>query len=541
MARYWYHQCLSHPTCRSWRQDSRGLPTRLVRIWRPDNDSPDSIYAKLCETKNLPLNTAYVTLSHLWGDNQIFKLQQSNIEDLRQSIRLHQLPRVFQDAIYVSIELGISYIWIDSLCIIQDSTEDWVHESRRMGDVYQYAACNISASSIQDGSLGLFAKRKALSRVYPSLFADFVLKEKSTGEAIVFKGLYIREYGPTFDQFIGGSILNSRAWVAQERALSPGIIHFTPEMMWWECNHGVYSEAFPTGDNEWKGAEIYQTCTIRSLTEKSDPEDIYAFWRKFIAHYAGKKLTFEHDRFPAAVGIARTLSGLIDDNFVAGFWEGDLIKSLIMRRRGRIEDVPDKWRAPSWSWASLRTGYDIFYSDPLISDAQPLSGVSVRAFSNKHGFKSDLDSASLEISDVRGLEITAPLRKLSVDIEAGFHQKLSKWFFLTIINHDTSNDSSAVNVSDDQAWRLRDPTHLLVLAKAWYDGHSPETPIAYALLVQQVPDAEEGTVFRRFGTAVFYFRSDDSLKEYFGLQKENDQYFMSPIFGECGFQEIVLI
>lgn len=539
MARYWYHQCLSHPTCRSWRQDSRGLPTRLVRIWRPDNDSPDSISAELCETKNLPLNTAYVTLSHLWGDNQIFKLQQSNIEELRQSIRLNQLPRVFQDAMYVSIELGISYIWIDSLCIIQDSKEDWVCESGRMGDVYQYAACNIAASGIQDGSLGLFAERKALSRVHPSLFADFVLKVKISGRTIVFKGLYIRAKRTGFVHAIGGSILNSRAWVAQERALSPGIIHFTPEMMWWECNHGVHNEAFPTRDNEIGYAQkFFKICTIRSLTEKSDPEDIYAFWRRFIAHYAGKNLTFERDRFPAAVGIARTLSGLIDDNFIAGFWEGDLIRSLIMCRRGRIEDVPDTWRAPSWSWASLRTGYDTSVFD-LVSHAQPLSGVSVRAISNEHGFKSDLDSASLEISDVRGLEITAPLRKLSIGIEAGFHDMRLEWFFDTWI--DISNDSPAVKVSADQAWRLRDPTHLLVLAEGWYGNEDPRDSIAYALLVQQVPEAEEGDTFRRFGTAILSFHSDDRLKEYFGLQKENDQYLTSPIFGESGFQEIVLI
>ncbi|KAH8763183.1 heterokaryon incompatibility protein-domain-containing protein, partial [Diaporthe sp. PMI_573] len=334
MARHWYHQCLSHSTCRNWREDSRGLPTRLVRVWRPDNESPDFISAELCETSHLPLSTAYATLSHRWGDNQIFQLRQSSIEKLRQSIPFNELPRVFQDAMYTTIELGINYIWVDSLCIIQDLKEDWNHEAKRMGDVYQYAACNIAATGYQHSSIGLFAERNALTTTS-------------------FEGLYIRGSRGAFYSAVGLSILNSRAWVAQERALSPGIVYFTPQMMWWECNHLVANEVFPTGSIYGTNEEWLKTCSIRSLTVESEPEDIYAFWRKFISLYAGYKLTYEKDRFPAAAGIARTLDELTNDNFVAGFWEGDLIRSLILTPRGRIEDVPTKQRASSWSWASL--------------------------------------------------------------------------------------------------------------------------------------------------------------------------------------------
>lgn len=537
VARYWYQQCLSHSTCRKWRQDSRGLPTRLVRIWKPGNDSPDFISAQLCETKNLPLDTVYVTLSHLWGDNQIFQLRKGNNQDLRRSIPFDQLPRVYQDAMNISTELGINYIWIDSLCIIQDSKEDWVYEARRMGDVYQYAACNISAAGYQ--------KSTSLERLVgeigrsgdPLLFADCVLDFQNTRETHLFKGLYVRAEEAALRVAVDGSVLNSRAWIAQERALSPGIIHFTPELMWWECNHCFANEGFPTTTTSHETAEqFFEPCKIRSLTVQSDPEDIYAFWRDFIAHYAGAELTYERDRFPAAVGIARTLSELVNDNFVAGFWEGDIIRSLIMER-GVFKDIPTTWRAPSWSWASLRAGY--FSRDDMDSSkAQTLSGVKVSVLSDLPGFKTDLDSTSPETSDVRGLEIIAPLRTQSF-IDAVYRPEASEWFDRPHMEHDIDRFRySEVDIPEDQAWRLHDPTHVVVLAKG---NDVFKLPLAFAVLLQQVPGVENYNTFRKLGVAYFRFRTEERLEEYFGLQKENEEYIPSPVLGECGLQEIILI
>lgn len=191
VARFWYDQCLSHSSCRNWRQDSRRLPTRLIRIWEPDSDSPDLMSAQLCETRHLHLSTSYITLSHSWGNDDIFQLRQSNIGKLRQSLPLHKLPQVFQDAMYISLQLGIDYIWIDCLCIIQDSEEDWTCEAKRMGDVYQYARCNIAAAGYQDsdGSLGLFAERKAVSQLHAVLSVDCFLNDEEN--SMSFRGSHL--------------------------------------------------------------------------------------------------------------------------------------------------------------------------------------------------------------------------------------------------------------------------------------------------------------------------------------------------------------
>lgn len=193
----------------------------------------------------------YTTLSHCWGTGEVFKLLKSNLDDLRQDIPIKRLPKVFQDAIFVSIEIGICYIWIDSLCIIQDSKdgEDWTHEARRMGDVYKHGEFNIAATGYEDGSSGLFSERKALLRIYPLVSLKCVVRGKY-GSKRSFDGVYVGFEPTEFDGEINQGPLNGRAWVAQERILSPAVLHFTPKHVWWECSRLIANEAFsPCNDD----------------------------------------------------------------------------------------------------------------------------------------------------------------------------------------------------------------------------------------------------------------------------------------------------
>ncbi|KAF9871987.1 hypothetical protein CkaCkLH20_10619 [Colletotrichum karsti] len=133
-------------------------------------------------------------------------------------------------------------------------------------------------------------------------------------------------------ELIGDSIthnhLNSRAWVAQERALSPAVIHFTPEKIWWECNEFVVNEAFTGGRFSWIRQQCHKPGVIRHLQQKTR-EEVYDFWTEFISIYVKTHLTFEKDRFPAMIGIAKIVGEILNDNFIAGFWEGDLVRSLV--------------------------------------------------------------------------------------------------------------------------------------------------------------------------------------------------------------------
>lgn len=536
MCRSWYKQCLDHTTCRNWKSESKVLPTRLIRINKSGNAD---ISANLCETKDLVSGALYTTLSHCWGSEVVFKLLQSNLDALKQDIPIKRLPKVFQDAMYVSIEIGICYIWIDSLCIIQDSKdgEDWTNEAMRMGDVYTYGEFNIAATGYKDGSSGLFSEREAPLRIYPLVPLKCAVRGEH-GSKHSFDGIYVNFRPFEFDSQITGGPLNHRAWVAQERILSPAVLHFTPEQVWWECSRLIANEGFSPGRDKWKSTEKSPAGIIRSLNPESNREDIYSFWRNFISYYAGAELTFEQDRLPAAAGIASVIGELIDDNLIAGIWEGDLIRSLVMERHATASSIPSAKLAPSWSWASFKAKNT--FKGWRASRVESLEGVHIRVLSDIPEFKSDLQPAFIQNTGVHGLAIRGPLRRLVADFnkQADFH------FFETLgeqarvtKTYDNRVPTAALGVlTKDQMWRWDDPTHMLLLAKELPGANIIRV---FGLLIQPVPG--EPNTFRRSGSILYGFDTEDVGNKYLGLQEKDGEYEPSSVFAERGLQELILI
>lgn len=463
----------------------------------------------------------------------IFKLLQDNLRELSQAIPIGQLPKVFQDAIYVAYELGINYIWIDSLCIIQDSKEDWTYEAKRMGGVYSNGEFNIAATGYEDGLSGLFGERMALSVQHvPMRMRCELINEDYQTEA-VFEGLYVAVSHHEISKQVIFSPLNNRGWVAQERTLSPAIIHYTPEKMYWECNQCIASEAFPNGCKIWDDTEGTGRARIRSLSKKSQREDVYTFWRTFLVRYAGMAMTFNQDRFPAVAGIARILGELIDDNFVAGFWEGDLVRSLVLQRlvHPRNSIVPEQL-APSWSWASLKADTRLTYVDA--STLEPFNGVRFTVLSDIPGFKTDLQSPSFEKSGVCGLAIKGVLRKLPDDFD-----KQKEWVVSADMVYDNRDPVKYLGdrIPQDQAWRFNDPTHMLLLARR------PDTGSYFHVhgLMVQLTELDEANTFRRSGSIELCFHTRAKCDEYLGLRQEDGEYKLSPLCEQSGLQDLILI
>lgn len=163
----WIQRCSAeHENCRSLVEtDSRQLPTRLISV-HPSEP------VHLCDTTLLSTDTKYTTLSHRWGKSLVFTLTSKNIEILRTEIQMTELSQTFQDAITFTRSIGIDYIWIDSLCIIQDSEDDWHVEAARMRNVYRYGWCNIAAAEAKDTKSGLFVDRddNEVDAIIPKVF-----------------------------------------------------------------------------------------------------------------------------------------------------------------------------------------------------------------------------------------------------------------------------------------------------------------------------------------------------------------------------------
>jgi hypothetical protein len=217
----WLHVCDSkHKFChREHRKGSLKMPTRLLDV----GETLRLIDSATIDTER------YVALSHCWGfGSEKFCTDKSNITQRSTSIDLREMPRTFRDAVIVTRGLGIKYLWIDSLCIIQDDNDDWYKEAAKMEQVFSEAYCTLCASSSKSSSEGFLARdRQRRCLEIPASGTDKI---------------YICPSIDDFHRDVELAPLNSRGWVLQERALSRRCIHYTSTQVYWECGEGVHCE-----------------------------------------------------------------------------------------------------------------------------------------------------------------------------------------------------------------------------------------------------------------------------------------------------------
>jgi hypothetical protein len=310
-------------------------PTRLIDVGTDDgSELPRLVSGRNCLRGEQP---GYLVLSYCWGvtpRDAPWKLTTENMAKFEEALPMDVLPQTLHDAILWTRRLDMRYIWIDSMCIIQDSAQDWQRESMRMASIYGSAVLTLVAAS---GSVygGLTDRRSPLKNCAASL----PLKASSTGEER--KTVYILPAGqkrstplpiPTED----------RAWCYQEDVLSPKLLKFTPSGLVWECvgNTSVSLER-AQGLQQLTGLETWKWWTI---------------WYRINERYTRRKLTFPKDKLTAFSGIAADKGG--PGPYLAGILEDDILAGMLWCRDETLAlENPGKrygeYIAPSWSWASL--------------------------------------------------------------------------------------------------------------------------------------------------------------------------------------------
>jgi len=135
-------------------------PTRLLDLGPQDQPSAVSTMFRVVERDDVSPGERYTTLSHRWDTMQTARLTVTTMPTYRSGVSISTLSRTFQDAIAVTRRLKLRYIWIDSLCIVQDGDDgrDWAIESTQMDKVYLNSFVNIAASA-GSGREGLFVER----------------------------------------------------------------------------------------------------------------------------------------------------------------------------------------------------------------------------------------------------------------------------------------------------------------------------------------------------------------------------------------------
>lgn len=210
----------NHPECKP--SSSPGLPTRLLCV-----GTQTSPVVKLYETQTGD-NMKYFALSHPWGSPPHFCTFTTNIEEHKKNINFDKLPRTFQHAVISTRSLGVQYLWVDSLCIIQGTDGDFQSEAKRMGDVFSQADCVLAASSATGQEDGFLHPREA---------RNYLTVQQDDRPPI-----YVCDHIDDFNKHVRDSYLNQRGWVLQERALARRTIYFTSKQTYFECGDGVRCE-----------------------------------------------------------------------------------------------------------------------------------------------------------------------------------------------------------------------------------------------------------------------------------------------------------
>lgn len=253
-------------------------------------------------------------------------------------IPLSSPPKTFLDAIVVTKALGLRYLWIDSLCIIQDDEDDWLAESKTMGTLYERAVITLAASTAPDSTYGLFLERPYSELQVPSVQLPFIRRDTTSGVQEVLGhysiGIEWRQEPFMTQMDPMETPLSKRGWATQEWMLSRRIVHFLDQGMVWVCRRHAEDES---------GQQI--------IGRGLPIVDWAPEWGRIIQEHSAREFTYEKDRLVSLEGLAGEIAKTksYKDTYCFGTWEIDVPECLLWSpiRRGTKLTI-----CPSWSWAS---------------------------------------------------------------------------------------------------------------------------------------------------------------------------------------------
>jgi len=342
----------------------------------------------ICIVRLIICYRRYAALSHSWGKAQVITATSQTLNQYKRCLPYTQLPQTFRDAIAIARRLAIGLLWIDSLCIIQDSTLDWEEQAARMGSVYANATLVIAAESALDGSGGCFISDGERAHI-PFQFecpspegsksTVYARPNRRSGSVSPFCSSHTRQ---------AWSHLSTRAWVYQEQLLGRRILHYTKSEMAWTCNSANLCECRIRQGRHGRAGFQLRSVVVENLIRKSTataalpsqnrvpqeiiPEEgslpkstIFNMWNNLIEEYTRRSVTFATDRLPAISGIAAACKQHFSGQYMFGIWQDHLPEALLWsvsvtktRQSRRI----DSSYAPSWSWASI-TGHAEYHHE----------------------------------------------------------------------------------------------------------------------------------------------------------------------------------
>jgi hypothetical protein len=287
-----------------------------------------------------------MTLSHCWGGEQPLTTTLSTLERRKTGMPMDSLPALYRDAIEVTRKLGVNYLWIDSLCIIQDSKEDWVTEAARMGEIYRRSYLTIFTLSSRNCHEPILIQRTPTTDLSNDLSKAL---SPTRSKADIFKT----------------APLCQRAWAVQERLLSSRILYYSAEEIFWECLACTARESSfrirtfvrytPYQYENYECTQVKGPLVLPLNANSSFPVSPPSDWHAIVAEYTRCRLTLPSDKLPALSGLASVFKRNTGYTYLAGLWQEDFANALLWfaPKNTSGQSLPDTlYRGPSWSWVS---------------------------------------------------------------------------------------------------------------------------------------------------------------------------------------------
>ncbi|TGO10610.1 hypothetical protein BTUL_0130g00170 [Botrytis tulipae] len=333
LASTWMIDCFNHKLCR---ETIGALPTRVIYI-----DENLSIAPRLVEPNGQV--AAYATLSYCWGKMGQLRLEKANHLQFLNALPVQILSKTTKDAIRVTRALSIKYLWVDALCIIQDSAEDKSRELAVMGNIYSRSVITIGAANGDHAYAGLFAKRDPHQQRPCPVYEI----ENNGFKTQIFAVL------PRDDEH--GTILDSRGWIFQEEVLSARTLKFCPDGLRWSCVTLCATETTPNGNSHPSNRLDYRLRTWLHFPEWEpgwistlDPKRRYfQDWYEAVSSFTVRDLTYPTDKLPALAGIATQIHNLRKYDYLAGLWKQDLEYGLLWYVGSQPKKESGRYAMPS--------------------------------------------------------------------------------------------------------------------------------------------------------------------------------------------------
>ena len=350
----WLDQCDQHGDCPRVQSEAK-LPTRAIEVAPADSPSVPRLQS------TTGMKGSYIALSYCWGSHQSYVLTTKNLEPLMRELEVTELPQTISDAIQVTKALGLKYLWVDALCIMQDSVEeaasqDMEKELETMDQVYKNATMTIVAACASSVAEGFLHERNHSGQRRFDIPCRVAHNQ--------FFVAHIQEHINYDDH---NEPINARAWTFQEQILSPRLLIYATHSLQWQCSTVTCN----LGDSYHSPllSAAPRLLAPQGLAIKDDGKNVarhqskcpnvshhtLQHWLSIVQSYSTRKLSLPSDKLPALSALAMSYSPIFGPGYHAGIWEGSAMQQLCWRTPDsrRFFTRPTQYRAPSWSWAAL--------------------------------------------------------------------------------------------------------------------------------------------------------------------------------------------